>query len=90
MDETFLNTAQVAKRYKVDTETVRRWIRSNRLPAINLAPNGKRAQFRVRVSDLERFETLLSTQRVTKAAAPRRRTVSVKNLPSLPAGMKYY
>jgi excisionase family DNA binding protein len=84
----FLTTSEVAKRYKVDTETVRRWIRSGRLPAINLAPGGVRARFRVRESDLENFEKLLAVP--GPRPVQRRRTVDVSKLTPLPGGLQYF
>lgn len=90
MADTFLTTAQVAERYQVDTETVRTWIRSNRLPAINLTPNGTRARFRIREADLEQFEKLLSTQKGARSGTTKQRTVAVKNLAPLPGGLQYF
>lgn len=84
----FLTTSEVAKRYKVDTETVRTWIRSGRLPAINLTPNGMRARFRVRESDLENFEKLLAVPGPRPVQRPR--TMIVSRLTPLPGGLPYF
>lgn len=49
--EKYLNCQQVADRYSVKLITVWDWIRKKKLPAIKI---GK--EYRIRVSDLERFE----------------------------------
>lgn len=49
--ERYLNCQQVADRYNVKLITVWDWIRKKKLPAIKI---GK--EYRIRVSDLERFE----------------------------------
>ena len=49
--EKYLNCQQVANRYNVKLITVWDWIRKKKLPAIKI---GK--EYRIRVSDLERFE----------------------------------
>lgn len=49
--ERYLNCQQVADRYSVKLITVWDWIRKKKLPAIKI---GK--EYRIRVSDLERFE----------------------------------
>ena len=49
--EKYLNCQQVADRYNVKLITVWDWIRKKKLPAIKI---GK--EYRIRVSDLERFE----------------------------------
>ena len=49
----WLTVAQVAEELQVDQETVRRWIRSNELKALNLG--GRRPDYRLRRDDLEAF-----------------------------------
>lgn len=49
--ERYLNCQEVADRYSVKLITVWDWIRKKKLPAIKI---GK--EYRIRVSDLERFE----------------------------------
>ena len=54
--EKYLNCQQVADRYNVKLITVWDWIRKKKLPAIKI---GK--EYRIRVSDLERFEKARQT-----------------------------
>ena len=49
----FLTVPEVAERLTVTEPTVREWLRSGRLPGY--LPGGRRAGWRVRESDLERF-----------------------------------
>jgi excisionase family DNA binding protein len=49
----WLTVAQVAEELQVDQETVRRWIRSNELKALNLG--GRRPDYRLRRDDLAAF-----------------------------------
>ena len=60
--ETMLTVRQVCERLQVSDQTVWRWIKSGKLPALNL---GGKAGYRIRPDDLDRF---LET-RVGKAAA---------------------
>jgi excisionase family DNA binding protein len=48
----WLTVAQVAERLQVHEETVRRWIRDDQIPVLNL---GKKAGYRVRPADLDTF-----------------------------------
>jgi excisionase family DNA binding protein len=51
-DETLLTVEEVAKRLGVHIDTIRRWIRSGELPAINL---GGPAGYRITRRDLDTF-----------------------------------
>jgi excisionase family DNA binding protein len=51
-EEQLLTVAQVADRLQVNSETVRRWLRSGELPGILL---GDRAGYRVSAADLKAF-----------------------------------
>jgi excisionase family DNA binding protein len=62
--EDWLNVPEVAERLDVGEETVRRWIRSGDLAALDLG--GRRAGYRIRESDLEAF---LQARYSTKKAA---------------------
>ena len=53
VDERMFTVPDVAARLQVSEETVRTWLRSGRLRG--LRPGGRRAGWRVRQSDLERF-----------------------------------
>lgn len=57
-EEKLFTVLQVAERLQVHPETVTRWIRQGRLPAILLS---RRAGYRVRESDFQQF--LLQRQR---------------------------
>ena len=52
-DEQLLTVEQVAKRLQVTEWTVRNWLRQGRLRG--LQPGGRKAGWRIRPSDLERF-----------------------------------
>ena len=52
-DERWLTVAEVAERFRVTTETVRRWIRNGELPVLDLG--GPKAGYRIKESDLARF-----------------------------------
>jgi excisionase family DNA binding protein len=47
----FLTTDQIARRYNVNEDTARRWIRTGRIPGMRLG-----GAYRVRLDDLERLE----------------------------------
>lgn len=49
----WLTVEQVAKRFEIHPETVRRWIRSGELPVLDLG--GTKMGYRIKASDLERF-----------------------------------
>ncbi len=51
MDDELLTVKEVAARLKVNPQTVRRWIRSGRLPAVRVSARG----YRVRAAELRRF-----------------------------------
>lgn len=59
-DDVLLTVEEVAKRLSVHAETVRRWIRSGDLQAIDL---GGPAGYRVAKSELDRFIRERLTQR---------------------------
>ena len=48
-----LNVRQVASRLHVSPETVRRWLRSGKMRG--LRPGGGDANYRIRLSEVERF-----------------------------------
>jgi excisionase family DNA binding protein len=50
-----LTTAQVADRYAVSEDAVRRWIREKRLKAVNIAA-GSRTMYRVSEASLDAFD----------------------------------
>ena len=59
-DDTFLTVEEVAKRLSVHEETVRRWIRSGELQAIDLSgPAG----YRISQAELQRFIRERATKR---------------------------
>ncbi len=51
--EEWLTVQDVAKRFQVSEETVRRWIRSGELPVLDLG--GPKAGYRIRPHDLDAF-----------------------------------
>jgi excisionase family DNA binding protein len=55
-DDDLLTVQEVARRYRVDDATVRRWIKSGVLEAVTLPGRGKRQVFRVKKSSLRKFE----------------------------------
>jgi excisionase family DNA binding protein len=63
-DEEWLTVAEIVAMLKVHEQTVRRWIREDELPAIEL---GRRSGYRIRRRDFERFLEGRST--TGKAAA---------------------
>jgi excisionase family DNA binding protein len=56
-DDDLLTVQEVARRYRVDDTTVRRWIKSGALEAITLPGRGKRQVHRVKKSALRKFDT---------------------------------
>jgi excisionase family DNA binding protein len=52
-DEELLTVAEVARRLRVDSTTVRRWISQGALEAVTLPHVGKRQSYRVRLSTLD-------------------------------------
>jgi excisionase family DNA binding protein len=52
-DEKFLTVAQVAERLEIGQETVRRWIKSGKLHAVNLG--GTKLGYRIPESEIERL-----------------------------------
>jgi excisionase family DNA binding protein len=52
MEDELLTVKEVAARLKVNPQTVRRWIRSGRLPAVHIAARGYRIRERDLVSRL--------------------------------------
>ena len=55
METTLLKIGEVAKTFRVDDTTVRRWIKNGALEAVALPGGGKRQGYRVRVSDVKRI-----------------------------------
>jgi len=55
-DDDLLTVQEIARRYRVDDSTVRRWINSGALEAITLPGRGKRQVFRVKKSSLRKFD----------------------------------
>ena len=53
VNEEWLTVEEIATKMKVAEETVRRWIRSKKLPVLDLG--GPRAGYRIRPSDLQTF-----------------------------------
>ena len=53
LDEEWLTVEEVAEKLKVNEETVRRWIRANKLQVLDLG--GQRAGYRIRRRDAEEF-----------------------------------
>jgi excisionase family DNA binding protein len=53
LDEDWLTVEEVAEKLKVNEETVRRWIRANKLQVLDLG--GQRAGYRIRRQDAEEF-----------------------------------
>lgn len=53
VDRQFMTVRQAAKRLKAGRETVRRWIRSGKLRAIQ--PGGQRLGYRIPSEDVERL-----------------------------------
>jgi excisionase family DNA binding protein len=49
-DDIYLTVEEIAKQLRVSPDTVRRWIREGRLPALDLI-----GQYRIRREDYERF-----------------------------------
>jgi excisionase family DNA binding protein len=49
----WMTVQEVADLFRVNEETVRRWIRSGELPVLDLG--GPRAGYRIRREDLDRF-----------------------------------
>ncbi len=47
-----MTVPEVAEYFRVNEETVRRWIRAGELPVLNL---GRKAGYRIRRNDLESF-----------------------------------
>ena len=50
-----LGTSEIAELLDVSTRTVRRWIEEGRLPAVNIASQGSRPQYRILRIDLSNF-----------------------------------
>ena len=63
--EELLTVEEIARRMKVNPETVRRWLRSKRLHGVRLSD---KAGWRVRASEVERFLTQLEEEGKAKAA----------------------
>jgi len=61
----WLTVDEVAAIFRVNIETVRRWIRAGELPALNLG--GPRSGYRIKRADLDAF--IASRYRATSKAA---------------------
>jgi excisionase family DNA binding protein len=68
VSETWLTVAQAAEILQVHPETLREWLRADRIPATLLS---RRAGYRIRASDLETFLSggVSATRGKSKAAA---------------------
>ena len=71
MTDPLLFPKEIAARHRCKPETVRGWIRSGLLVALQ-SPGGKRPRFKIRRSDLEMFERSLEYSPLEKTK--RRRT----------------
>ncbi len=60
MAETFLTVPEVAERFRVTEDTVRRWLRERRLRGF--MPGGARSGYRIRESEIERFVSGMEQQ----------------------------
>jgi excisionase family DNA binding protein len=54
-DEALLTVGEVARRLRVDTTTVRRWISTGTLDAVVLPHRGKRQAYRIRQGTLDQL-----------------------------------
>lgn len=61
-EEKLLDLAEVAKRVNKSVETVRRWVRSKKLRAVNLGGSNEGARYGVRDVDLDSFLAERSTR----------------------------
>ena len=71
-DAKLLTPPQVAQRHGCKPETVRSWIRSGRLKALQTS-GGKRPRFRIRPEDLDEFERGIEFMPAAKTERRRRR-----------------
>lgn len=71
-----LTVANIADRLGIDDDTVRGWLATKQLRGVNVAknPNGKKARWRVRETDLEAFLERRATGQPSPASTPRRET----------------
>ncbi len=53
--DTLMTVHEVAKIFRVDDTTVRRWVKAGTFPAVELPHVRKRTQYRIRRSDIERI-----------------------------------
>jgi len=75
-------TAEVARRYRVGEDRVRRWIRRGELEAINTADAGAcKPRFIITVESLERFERGRSVAQPKPAPRRRRKPPMVDYFP---------
>lgn len=56
MEQEYFTPREIAKRFRVDNTTVRRWIRTGALEAETIR-QGKRNRYRIRKATIEIFET---------------------------------
>ncbi len=50
-----MTVQEVAKILLVDNTTVRRWIKAGTMPAVHLPHKGKRTQYRIKRSDIDKM-----------------------------------
>lgn len=81
-----LTVAQICKEFAVDELTVRHWIRSGQLLAINVcrSPTATKPRWRVRRESIERFMATRSNR--PAEAAPTKRAAK----PAAPGGKKWF
>ena len=65
MNDGYLTVNEIAKRFSVNDETVRRWIRTNKLKAI---ANSKKEGYLIKVSDLEEFVSIFNKKYITQSS----------------------
>jgi excisionase family DNA binding protein len=55
-DDDLLTVQEIARRYRVNDATVRRWIKNGLLEAVTLPHTGKREAYRVKKASLRQFD----------------------------------
>lgn len=51
-DDELLTVREAAEEFKLNPETIARWVRKGALPAVRVGPRGKRRVIRIRRADL--------------------------------------
>jgi excisionase family DNA binding protein len=74
-------TSEFAKRLRVGNDTVRGWIKSGRLGAVNTAPPGQRPRYVILPEHSEAFEQSLVVQPPKPRPARRKKTPVVDFFP---------